>query len=343
MIAELGVSSCRGLARDLAFWSMTSPTINEPVLPEATMHACRPNEPATGVVTKNELCTAGRKSAGFVRHVEIDVSGTALEGVCRSGQAIGIIPPGEDERGRPHRLRLYSLACPTGGEDGEGKIISTTVKRTIDEHWENHKLFLGVASNYLCDVQEGEKVLLTGPNGKRFLLPEDPNQHDYLFFATGTGIAPFRGMVLELLRGGYKGNVTLVMGAPYATDLLYHNELLALRDAHPNFRYLPAISRESNVIDGTSHDTMYVQDRIRTDAEALRAQLVGEKNLIYVCGVAGMELGIFQQLAKSLTGDSLEQYLQADREALADIDNWDRRMIHKQVKPTRRVMLEVYA
>lgn len=323
--------------------SMTSPTINEPVLPEATMHACRPNDPATAVITKNELCTAGRKSAGFVRHVEIDVSGTPLEGVCRSGQAIGIIPPGEDERGRPHRLRLYSLACPTGGEDGAGKIISTTVKRTIDEHWDNHKLFLGVASNYLCDVQEGDKVRVTGPNGKRFLLPQDPGQHDYLFFATGTGIAPFRGMILELLRAGFAGHVTLVMGTPYATDLLYHNELLALQDAHPNFRYLPAISRENNVIDGVPHDRMYVQDRIRTNADELRAQLVSEKNLIYVCGVAGMELGIFQQIAKTLTGDALEQYLQVDREALADIDNWDRRMIHKQVKPTRRVMLEVYA
>ena len=171
--------ACQVSGGGLAFGSMTSPTINEPVLPEATMHACRPNEPATAVVTKNELCTAGRKAAGFVRHVEIDVSGTPLEGVCRSGQAIGIIPPGEDERGRPHKLRLYSLACPTGGEDGAGKILSTTVKRTIDEHWDNHRLFCGVASNYLCDVQEGDQVLVTGPNGKRFLLPEDPHQHEY--------------------------------------------------------------------------------------------------------------------------------------------------------------------
>jgi sulfite reductase alpha subunit-like flavoprotein len=99
------------------------------------------------------------------------------------------------------------------------------------------------------------------------------------------------------------------------------NELLALRDGHPNFRYLPAISRENNVIDGVSHDTMYVQDRIRTNADELRAQLVSEKNLIYVCGVAGMELGIFQELAKTLAGDSLEQYLQVEREALADIGN----------------------
>lgn len=307
------------------------------------MHACRPNEPASGVVTRNEPCTAGRKASGFVRHVEIDVSGTPLEGICRSGQAIGVLAPGSDEKGRPHRLRLYSLACPTGGEDGTGKIISTTVKRTIDEHWDNHKLFLGVASNYLCDVQVGETVQLTGPNGKRFLLPQDPALHDYMFFATGTGIAPFRGMVMELLRSGFLGNVTLVMGSPYATDLLYHNELLAMAEKHPNFRYLPVISRENNVIDGVSHGTMYVQDRIRTNADELRAQLVSDRNLIYICGVAGMELGIFQQLAQTLTGESLEQYLHADRETLADVKNWDRRMLHKQVKPTRRVMLEVYA
>jgi ferredoxin--NADP+ reductase len=306
--------------------------------PAVQMHLVRPTEPATGVVTRNELCTSGRKAAGFVRHVEIDVSKTPLAGNFRAGQSFGVVPPGEDARGRPHAVRLYSIASPTRGEDGEGKILSTTVKRTIDEHWDTHRLFLGVASNYLCDLHEGDEVRVTGPNGKRFLLPERPEEHDYLFIATGTGIAPFRGMVAELLQANCPSRVTLVMGSPYESDLLYHADFLKRQEEHEQFSYLTAISRER---DATGR-TMYVQDRLEAERERLLPLLAGERTLIYICGIAGMELGVFQTLARMLPEHELAQYLQVDDEAMADIRAWSRRMIHREVKPTRRVFLEVY-
>ena len=74
------------------------------------------------------------KSASFVKHLEIDVSGTELAGNFTTGQAFGVIAPGLDHRGKPHKVRLYSFACPSSGEDGAGNIISTTPKRLIDEH-----------------------------------------------------------------------------------------------------------------------------------------------------------------------------------------------------------------
>lgn len=303
------------------------------------MHLYRPNEPVMVTVTKSEVCT-GRKAAGFVRHVEFDVAGTALEGQVLPGQSIGILAPGNDEKGRPHAVRLYSVASPTRGEDGHGKVISTTVKRTIDEHWESHKLFLGVCSNHLCDVQVGDKVRMSGPNGKKFLLPADQGAHDYVFFATGTGIAPFRGMVLDLLETKVNSRVALVMGSPYATDLLYDDLFTRLASEHKNFSYLTALSREKQA-DG--HDRMYVQDRITTNKEELLSVLSSERTLIYVCGIAGMELGIFQHMARHLAPSTLEQYLHADAEAMGDIASWNRKMLHRQIKPTRRVFLEVYA
>lgn len=312
---------------------------NEPVLREVPMHLLRPTEPGEGVITRNERCTASAKCSGFVRHIEIDVSGTPLEGRCFPGQSIGIIPDGNDDKGRPHKVRLYSLCSPSAGEDGNGRIYATTVKRTIDEHWETHRLFLGVASNYLCDLSPGDRVRISGPNGKRFVLPEDPHAHDYLFFATGTGVAPFRGMLMELIAAGFKGQITLIMGSPYASDLLYHDFFTKAAHDHPNFTYLTAISREANGPRGR----MYVQDRLRADKETLLAQMAGERNLVYICGLAGMELGIFKEMALALPPETLEQYLKVEPDALGAVETWSRRMIHKEVRPTRRVMMEVYS
>jgi hypothetical protein len=56
-----------------------------------------------------------------------------------------------------------------------------------------------------------------------------------------------------------------------------------------------------------------------------------------------MEMGIFQQLARSLSPAALEQYLKADPAAMADIGSWNRSMLHKQLHLSRRVFLEVYA
>jgi len=310
----------------------------EIALTPVQMHLHSPAEPAVGVCVSNERCTA-KKSAHFVRHVAFDVSGSKLAGNFRAGQSFGVLPPGVDEKGRAHKLRLYSIASPSAGEDGRGNVIATTVKRTIDEHWESNRLFLGVASNFLCDLKPGDKVSLTGPSGKRFVLPADREAHDYIFFATGTGIAPFRGMLMELLKAPARSRVVLVMGAAYETDLLYHPELLAMQKAHPRFTYVTAISREKQA---DSNGPLYVQDRVRTHADLLLPLLESDRTLVYVCGLAGMELGIFQRLAERLPDHALRQYLVAEPGAMADISGWQRRMLHKEIKPTRRVFLEVY-
>lgn len=321
---------------------MTAPLASDILdltFPDVRVNLRMPNNPCTARVVSSELCTQ-RKAAGFVRHVTIDVSGTELEGNLRPGQSFGVLTPGEDERGKPHKPRLFSVASPSRGEDGQGKVIATTIKRLVDEHWENHTLYRGVCSNYVCDLQPGDEIRLSGPNGKRFLLPQNPEKYNYLFFATGTGIAPFRGMAIDLLEAGVSSHIHLFMGAPYATDLLYHPFWLDLAARHDNFHYTTALSRERQP-DG--HDPMYVHNRIGTELDRILATLAADNTLIYICGVAGMELGVFQELAKHLNRAHLERYLHIEPEAFGDIPNWNRRMIHQQIKPTKRVLMEVYA
>lgn len=263
-------------------------------IPDVPINLVKPKDPVEVRILESRIATAAA-SPNFIRHITFDVSGTPLEGQIRSGQSIGILAPGLDERGRPHALRLYSVASPTGGEDGEGKIYATTVKRVIDEHWETQQLFTGVASNYFCGLKPGETVKMTGPSGKRYLLPENPQNYNYVFFATGTGIAPFRGMVMDLIKAGSTNDMVIVFGCPYRTDLLYREYFEALDQALPNVHYLKMISREEPRADGSKP---YVQSALTYNSDLLGPILRKDNTLIYICGLKGMEDGILKTLHK---------------------------------------------
>jgi len=325
-------------------------TVPMPEFPEVEMNLVTPKAPVTGTVVKSEVCLkGGRKSASFVRHVEIDISGTPLEGHCVAGQSFGIIAPGEDENGKPHKVRLYSLASPTLGEKGEGKIISTTPKRVIDEYTpqkdgdddDRHDLFLGVCSNYLCDLIVGDKVQVTGPSGKRFLLPTDYDKHDYIFMATGTGIAPFRAMCKDLFEhsdGPTTSQVHVVMGTPYTTDLLYDDFFCELEEKHDNFHYHQAISRERQA-DGSKG--LYVGQLIdKMYDEVFGPILTSNRGLMYLCGLIGMQFGTYQLFAER----GIAQAYMTIKDDLKDVpvSEWNIEQMRRYIKPTPRLMVEVY-
>lgn len=328
----------------------------EPVLTDARMHVVLPTAPVTGVVSANQICTKG-KSASYVRHVCIDVSGTPLEGSWAAGQSFGVVPPGLDERGKPHKVRLYSIASPGYGEDGHGKVLSTTCKRLLAERSpqtdkddpNDHRLFLGVCSNYLCDLRDGERVQVAGPNGKRFVLPADRDAHDYLLLATGTGIAPFRGFIHELFVGPPEGTparaawrpctsrVELLMGTPYTSDLLYDAFFRDVAKAFPNFHYHTVISRETRPDGGRGE---YIHQYLGRSLDHFGALLQGPRTLVYMCGLAGMQVGVFQALVANGLNEGFMD-IHADL-AGTDPKDWTPEQIKRRVHPTRRCMLEVY-
>ena len=313
---------------------MIDTVYGEPVLPEVKINIIKPNDPVEVPLIETRIATA-EASPNFVRHMTFDVSGTPLEDNIIAGQSFGVIAPGFQENGKPHKLRLYSTSSPSKGEKGEGKLVSTIVKRVIDEHWDTHKLFLGVCSNYLCDLEVGDIVKMTGPSGKRFLLPNNPGDFNYVFFATGTGIAPFRGMVLDLMAQGASSETALVFGSPYRTDFLYYDLFEPLAKKASNFHYLRSVSREARRADGTKS---YVQHQIE-DSEWLRSLLQRENTLIYICGLKGMETGIYKQLLKF----NIPGYVTVSEAIMgknpAELSRDD---LKRHVKPTDRVFLEVY-
>lgn len=146
----------------------------------------RPKTPYNATVLYNGTLV-GKDAPGETMHIVMNHDGNVpyLE-----GQSIGVMAPGVDAKGKPHKVRLYSIASTRHGDFGDGKTVSLSVKRLVYED-EEGKEVKGVCSNFLCDLQPGDKVAITGPVGTAMLMPEDPNA-TIIMLATGTGIAPFR-------------------------------------------------------------------------------------------------------------------------------------------------------
>ena len=181
--------------------------------------------PAIATVTGNYRLTADGASAD-IRHIVLDFGGTAFP--VLEGQTIGIVPPGVDANGRPHHVRLYSIASPREGERPRYNNVSLTVKRVTEDH--DGKAVRGVASNYLCDLKKGDEVKVVGPYGTSFLMPNHPGS-SLLMVCTGTGSAPMRAMTerrrrrIALKEGG---TLMLFFGARAPAELPYFGPLQKL-------------------------------------------------------------------------------------------------------------------
>lgn len=251
--------------------------------------------PAIGTITGNYRITAP-DAGSDVRHIIIDFGSTAFP--VLEGQSIGITVPGTDANGRPHAMRLYSIASPRDGERPNTNNLAITVKR-VREARADGSLFEGVASNYLCDLPLGAKLEVTGPFGATFLMPDDADA-DLMMICTGTGSAPFRGFTerRRRLAGRARGGMTLYFGARTPAELPYFGPLKRLPDS--------LIRKElvySRVPDAPRE---YVQHRMLAQSETIAALLPRETLHLYVCGLRGLEDGVEHALGEIAAGAGLD-------------------------------------
>lgn len=286
-------------------------------------------------------------SPNYDWHIVFDIDGCDMEGKYRIGQSIGVIPAGrfndpalnQIHRGLNSKVRLYSIASASWGDSWDGKTVSICVKREMSEDPVTGQLVFGAASNYICDAKPGDKVQITGPVGKNFLLPDDPLEHDFVFVATGTGIAPYRGMLIELFNAGVERDIWLIFGVPYSTDVMYEADFRYFEKTHSNFNFITAISREQRNAKGGKR---YVQDVLVEKESELIPLLQKQSTMLYMCGLKGMENGIYQWLAK-INSDliSIPEGLDAKavQELARDAAEWP---IIERTRNKERLLKETY-
>ena len=268
---------------------------------DVPVNTYRPKSPFEGTVKENySLLKEG--AIGRVNHITFDLKSSDPFLNYVEGQSIGIMPAGLDANGKPHKLRLYSIASTRHGDDFAGNTVSLCVRQL--QYEKDGETINGVCSTYLCDIKPGDKVKITGPVGKEMLLPEEEDAN-IIMLATGTGIAPMRAYLRRMFEAtereknkwNFRGKAWLFMGAPKSANLLYEEDLQRYLENYPdNFKYTKAISREQQ---NTKGGRMYIQDRVLESANELFNMIEDEKTHIYLCGLKGMEPGIDEAMTKA--------------------------------------------
>ena len=161
------------------------------------------------------------KAEAEVREIVLEVNRPNFS--YEPGQSIGVLIPGPHELGHDEHFRLYSVADTSSG--GDNPLITIAVRRVtyIDDY--SGERFKGISSNYLCSLNVGDRITITGPYGYAFEVPDDKDAN-LILIGSGTGIAPFRAYIKHIYKdiGGWRGKVRLFYGAHSGLEHIYMNE-----------------------------------------------------------------------------------------------------------------------
>ena len=195
------------------------------------------------------------------------------------GQFVTLDLPIHEQKNK--RWRSYSIAsAPNGTNEFELVIV----------HLDG-----GAGTTYLFnEVTVGTVIKLRGPQGV-FVLPQ-AIETDLYFICTGTGVAPFRSMILDMhQKKTPHQNIHLLFGCRQYTDCLYGHEFKALEAVEANFYYHPSFSRETEIREGARQGYVHATYKKLLDEGASKdAQfyICGWKDMVDEARTTLAELGI---------------------------------------------------
>lgn len=270
-------------------------------IPDSTQ-SYKPDAPFLATVLENTRVTE-EGSVADIHNIVLDLKGSGIQYI--EGQSVGIIPPGSQSDGRPHRVRLYSIASSRTGDDGTSNTLTLCVKRVVLQEPSGAQI-RGLASNYLCDSIPGQNVALIGPTGRTFFLPQEDNVN-LIMVAAGTGIAPFRAFIHRVYkeRQGWKGTVRLFYGARSGMESAYfnrENDDIAQYMNHETFEAFRAFSDLPEETDNKA----FVQDHIRANQETVWKTIREGNFAFYLCGMRAMEEGVDHVFAELADRDGID-------------------------------------
>jgi len=159
-----------------------------------------------------------------LRHLVLRLVSPDIDFKFFPGQYVDISVPGTDE------VRSFSMANTSARESGQLEFV---IKVYPD----------GLLSEYLDkQLTVGDRLTVTGPYGV-FMLRDAPDT-DLIFVGGGAGMAPILSLIRSMAERGIDRKAVYYYGARRRADLCFEDELRALEQTLPNFRFVPALSDE---------------------------------------------------------------------------------------------------
>ncbi len=191
-----------------------------------------------------------------VRHFEFEIADRA-EFPFTPGQFVSI----KEQVAGKEVTRAYSIASPP-----DGNRFALCLNRVAE----------GIVSPRLFALAPGEHVEVQEPLGYFTLRhPERPA----VFVATGTGVAPFRSILLTVLP--QSGPITLLFGSRYPQAVLYREEFQTLAERHAHFRFIPTVTRPDDSWRGaTGRVQMHLDDALAGHATTPDVYICGLKEMV---------------------------------------------------------------
>ena len=137
----------------------------------------------------------------------------------------------------------------------------------------------GPGSKYFENLKAGDEISFLGPFGTFIFRPDNAVKH-LVFLGTGSGCAPLRCMIDNLLKVEHlQTPITLYLGLRYPTDIFWQDYFKQLSIDYPNFKLVLVISKPDNSWQGkTGHITDFVSQDFPNASELA----------VYLCGNISM-------------------------------------------------------
>jgi CDP-4-dehydro-6-deoxyglucose reductase len=152
------------------------------------------------------------------------------------GQYVDVMLPGE-------RRRSFSLANPPH----DAALLELHVRRAPGGAF---------SEQVFGELQVGSLLRIEGPLGQFIYRPGD---RPLLLIGGGTGYAPLKAMIREVLETEARRDLMLFWGARTSADLYEDAWLRALAAKHARFRYTPVLSEQAA---GAGHETGFVHEAV---------------------------------------------------------------------------------
>ncbi|MEN3324256.1 ferredoxin--NADP reductase [Mariniflexile soesokkakense] len=159
----------------------------------------------------------------------------------------------------------------------------------------------GLVSNFICqNLKIGDALEIDKPQGSFYVEPKINEEKQYVLFAGGSGITPVFSIVKSILTKEPKSKVLLIYANRDKESIIFHQEILALKETYFNTFNVDHILANNNEPNENYHEGLATRDLY--DKILNKYHINFENNVYMICG----PFGFMEKTKEILTNNNVK-------------------------------------